>query len=329
VIRALDHCERHVDHPASERDFSSGNWDKILEEFGPPDARVGGLPVTVGGVVDDTNVPEGRAAEMARPAPSRVRVEVLDHAVSQQAGAPVAFRLSRADGGSGPGWVRVGVDVNAFRDAFGGAFVARLGMRLVPECGLSAVPAEQARLGACAGVAVRSDVDFKNGVVTADIDVNTSLLGVVAAGLSEKDRALIGQEAPDPVATVSETSSGVVVLLTGSGDARGVGVFSKTSLTESGTWSAGGNSGNFSYSYPLVTPPVPGGLAPKLSLGYSSATVDGQTAAEHIQNGPLGEGWSLAGTGFIERTLRPCIINGITLTTTSRFMTQRGSTLAL
>ena len=55
-------------------------------------ATVGGLPVSVSGVVQDADFPGARMAPVAQPAPAKVRVEVLDHAVSQRGGAPVAFK---------------------------------------------------------------------------------------------------------------------------------------------------------------------------------------------------------------------------------------------
>ncbi|HCT80495.1 MAG TPA: hypothetical protein DGG94_03860 [Micromonosporaceae bacterium] len=271
-------------------------------------ARVGGLPIKVSRIVSGDDLSSRGLAGLAEPAPARVRIEVLDRGVAQRGGAPVAFRLSRADGGTGPAKVRIEVDYSGFRQAFGGVYASRLGLRLLPECGLAAVPREQALKGACAGVFLDSVNDFRSGVLSANIDLATPLAGLAGKPLSAKEQAMIGAESPVGArADVSAPQESMVVTLSASADARGVGTFGKTDLRESGTWLQTGASGNFSYNYPLATPPVPGSLSPKLSLDYSSATVDGQTAAEHVQNGPLGEGWSLAGGGFIESTFRPCV----------------------
>lgn len=267
-------------------------------------AVVGGLPVTVSAVMGDGLSGRGLAAE---PAPSRLRIEVLDRAVAQRGGAPVAFKLSRADGRTGSAKVHVEVDFHKFRHAFGGAYASRVELRLLPECGLSAVSEDQARRGACAGVALESVNNFKAGKVSAVVDLGASLTGLVAAPMSPKQKALVGQESL--FTSSAAPGGGSVVMMTAGGQGEGVGTFSKTNLKESGTWSHSGASGNFGHNYPLTVPPVAGSLAPKLSLDYSSASVDGQTAAEHIQNGPLGEGWSLAGGGFIESTFRPCSVD--------------------
>ncbi|WP_203909570.1 FG-GAP-like repeat-containing protein [Rhizocola hellebori] len=261
---------------------------------------VGGLPVSVAPVVSQDGF-SGRGVTTL-PAPAQVSVQVLDRDTAQRSGAAVALRLARADGGVGDAQVRLSADISGFRDAFGGAFAARMWLRLVPECGLTPVTREQAQRGACAGVDVDSTVDFRAGIVSADIDLNT-VLADLSAPMSAKQQALLGVEA-DPQALSG--GGGMVVLLTSGSQADGVGTFGKTGLSETATWSHSGASGNFTYGYPLDVPPVPGDLVPDLSVDYSSATVDGQTAAQHLQNGPLGEGWSLNGAGFIESTLRPC-----------------------
>ena len=67
----------------------------------------------------------------------------------------------------------------------------------------------------------------------------------------------------------------------------------------------GGSSGSFNWSYPVGVPAVPGGLQPSVSLGYSSQTVDGHTAASNNQPGWLGDGWAYE-PGFIERRYKSC-----------------------
>ncbi|MDT7783055.1 MAG: hypothetical protein QOF58_1474 [Pseudonocardiales bacterium] len=78
-----------------------------------------------------------------------------------------------------------------------------------------------------------------------------------------------------------------------------------TPLSQSATWDVSAQTGDFSWSYPLHVPPAPGGLTPKLALGYASSGVDGRTSATNNQASWVGDGWSL-GVGSIERTYRPC-----------------------
>lgn len=74
-------------------------------------------------------------------------------------------------------------------------------------------------------------------------------------------------------------------------------------------------SGNATYRIPLLTAPGAGGLAPGLSLDYSSQG----------GNGPLGVGWTLGGQSAISRCAQTLAVDssnavrGVTLTATDRF----------
>lgn len=87
------------------------------------------------------------------------------------------------------------------------------------------------------------------------------------------------------------------------------GNYGATSLQPSSQWSVSNSSGSFNWSYPMRTPPVPGGLAPAVALGYSSQSVDGQTAATNNQGSWIGEGFGYE-PGFIERRYKPCSQDG-------------------
>src|SRR5690348_13565436 len=76
-------------------------------------------------------------------------------------------------------------------------------------------------------------------------------------------------------------------------------------LSPSATWSVSGQSGDFTWSYPLRVPPAPGGFTPHLGLAYSSSAVDGRTSAANNQASWVGDGWDLS-VGFIERSYMPC-----------------------
>jgi RHS repeat-associated protein len=110
--------------------------------------------------------------------------------------------------------------------------------------------------------------------------------------------------------TVSMTVTGpvnagsLVVLVADS--AAGAGDYAATSLKPSATWSAGGSSGDFSWSYPLRVPPPAAGPMPNLSLAYSSQSVDGRHAATNNQPSWVGEGFEFVPGGFIERRYVPC-----------------------
>ncbi|MGH3169818.1 MAG: hypothetical protein ACRDN0_28555, partial [Trebonia sp.] len=95
----------------------------------------------------------------------------------------------------------------------------------------------------------------------------------------------------------------VVAAVAGSSGSNGN--FAATSLKPSGTWSAGGSSGDFTWSYPITVPPSAGGAAPKVQLSYDSAAVDGQTAQTNNQSAEVGEGFTLD-DNYIERSYSDC-----------------------
>jgi RHS repeat-associated protein len=105
-------------------------------------------------------------------------------------------------------------------------------------------------------------------------------------------------------ATVESGAVGSMLAVTA--DTGGAaGDFKATELSAAGQWSVNAQSGGFTWSYELRTPPVPGDLAPSLSLSYSSAAVDGRTASTNNQPSWLGEGWGLW-PGYVERSYRNC-----------------------
>ncbi len=83
------------------------------------------------------------------------------------------------------------------------------------------------------------------------------------------------------------------------------GSFKATPLASNGKWEAGGSSGAFTWSYPLVVPPAPAGPAPNVVFNYNSQSVDGRTAVSSPQASWIGEGWDYD-PGHIERRYRNC-----------------------
>ncbi|MEV0132536.1 RHS repeat-associated core domain-containing protein [Dactylosporangium sp. NPDC050688] len=217
--------------------------------------------------VSGTPVSVGPAAGAA--APARVRVRVLDRAATQQAGvAGVLLAVARADGAATAGTARVSVDYGEFRDAYGGDWATRLRLVLLPGCAATAAPG-------CAPVALASTNDPRTGTVSADVPLSAA-----------------------------DTATETLVALA-AGAAGSAGDVSATPLSQAATWSAGGNSGGFSWGYPLRTPPGVDGPEPELSLMYSSSSVDGLTAASNNQPSWIGEGFSLP-VNAVERRYVPC-----------------------
>ncbi|GLX99506.1 polymorphic toxin-type HINT domain-containing protein [Herbidospora sp. NBRC 101105] len=105
-------------------------------------------------------------------------------------------------------------------------------------------------------------------------------------------------------------TAGVYALTAGPSGASGD--YSATSLSPSATWTAGGSTGDFTWTYPMRTPPGLGGPMPQVALTYSSSKVDGLTASTNNQPSVVGEGWDLQSGGFIERRYRSCADDGVT-----------------
>jgi RHS repeat-associated protein len=202
------------------------------------------------------------------PAVTRVRVTLLDRtAVPAGRRDSLVLRLQRTDGGAAAGRVRLTVDYSSFASAYGADWGSRLRLVAVSECALAeAIPA-----GCPAATALPSANHPRSGRVSADVPVS---------------------------------SGGSLVVLT-AGAAGGAGDFAATSLRASSTWSAGGNSGDFSWSYPMRVPPSLGGPTPSLALSYSSSSVDGRSEATNNQPSWVGEGFDWW-PGFIERRYKPC-----------------------
>lgn len=151
--------------------------------------------------------------------------------------------------------------------------------------------------------------------------MTTALISVTqpatSAAATEPSTAL---EKTDPVPVTKQTmgsrapDQASLQALTGNQKAGvepkdGSGTPTASPLSPSASWQVSPQTGTFTWSYPLRVPPVPGGLEPELSLGYSSSAVDGRTSATNNQASWAGDGWDLS-VGFIERTYGGCSTDG-------------------
>ncbi|GGN32879.1 polymorphic toxin-type HINT domain-containing protein [Actinoplanes campanulatus] len=207
---------------------------------------------------------------------SRLDVQVVDRATLPQALRDGLVLEVTAPQGADGGKARLSVDYRAFSKAYGGDWASRLRLWQVPRCALDAPDKV-----ACRSVALPSSIDHNVGTISATVTVD-----------------------PDATATTSAaaaTGSFVMLAAAPSGDS---GDFTATSLAPSSTWSAGGNSGEFSWNYPMRVPPATG-LSPEISLDYSSASVDGRSEVTNNQPSWIGEGFDYT-PGYIERRYVPC-----------------------
>lgn len=204
---------------------------------------------------------------------AEVRVSVAARSVAQAAGVRgMVFAVSSVDGQAVPDRLHLTVGYSGFAYAYGGDYAARLHLVELPTCALTTPQAAACR--------TQTPLASANDVKAEDLGADVTVAGGSAT------------QAPLVLAATSSPSGSA-------------GDFTATSLSEAGQWSSGGSNGSFDYSYPVQVPPVPGGLAPKVSLGYDSQAVDGLTSSTNNQASEFGDGWGYA-PGSIERSYPAC-----------------------
>ena len=240
--------------------------------------QAGSLPVAFAG--DD---PSSGAATAAS-------VTFASRQAAQAAGINgVVFTVARADGGAVPSPTQVTLDYSAFAGAYGGGYADRLKLVELPACALTTP-----QLAVCR---VQKPMTYTNNQVIG------TLTAKVAVGA--------GALATQPAASAAAVPKGTAIVLAATSAAAGsVGTYTATSLAPSGSWTGGGSSGAFTYSYPIAVPPSVGGAAPDVTLSYDSGSVDGRTSATNAQASWIGDGWDY-NPGYIERSYQPCAQDGI------------------
>ncbi|WP_370064385.1 polymorphic toxin-type HINT domain-containing protein [Streptacidiphilus sp. MAP5-3] len=180
----------------------------------------------------------------------------------------------------------------SFADAFGGDWASRLRLVELPACAVTTP-----QLPACR---IQTPLASTDAVKSQQVSANIAL-PPAAAGVKPPST---GVHAAATMAGAA-VAAPMVVLAADSSSGGGGGDFTATSLKPSGSWQAGGSSDAFTWSYPISTPSVPGGLGPKLSLDYDSQSLDGLTSSTNNQASVVGDGFSMA-EGFVERSYQSC-----------------------
>ncbi|MBP2327184.1 RHS repeat-associated protein [Kibdelosporangium banguiense] len=200
--------------------------------------------------------------------PTKIRVNVLERKQVDLAGVVgMAVSLKRTDQGKAAGQIPVRLDYSGFRDAYGGDWAARLRIVALPGCAAETPDKPECRVQK----PLRSTNNTKTNTVTAQAEAG-----------------------PDDT-----------VYALAAGNSGATGDYTATPLSDASKWQVSAQSGSFSWSYPLRTPPVPGGLQPQVALSYGSGSVDGRTASTNNQPTWLGEGWALW-SGQITWRFMPC-----------------------
>ncbi|MFB7784062.1 ricin-type beta-trefoil lectin domain protein [Streptomyces vinaceus] len=236
--------------------------------------QAGALPVSIGKASPTASNP-------TPPAPTGTwSVAVEARAATEAADVDGAIiTVTPPSGGSTP--VDVQLDYKQFKDLYGTEWSTRLALKQLPQCFLTTPT-----LPECS---VAKDIpntnDTSGGTVRATVDPATA----PSQGLR----------------TMAVGGGGPVVLAASDSGSGAGGNYKATSLSPSGSWTAGGSGGGFSWTYPLNIPAPPAGPAPKIAFSYSSQAVDGKTSATNGQASWIGDGWDYS-PGFIERRYRSC-----------------------
>ncbi|MEU1040187.1 HYD1 signature containing ADP-ribosyltransferase family protein [Streptomyces sp. NPDC005907] len=219
-----------------------------------------------------------------------VRVEVLSRKATWAAGVDgMLFTVARADRGGTKGTAQVSLDYSDFADAYGGGYGSRLRLVQYPECVLTTPD----KKGCSTPTYLHSSNDAAGQTLTAKVNAAADTSGDTA-------QLVTASAAVAPSATVLAATASA------GGDQ---GDYKATSLAPSSEWGVDTSSGAFTWSYPITTPPVPGGMQPTVGLSYNSQSIDGQTATTNNQGSWAGQGFSYD-PGFIERSYKGCADDG-------------------
>ncbi|MEU6964998.1 RHS repeat-associated core domain-containing protein [Streptomyces chrestomyceticus] len=272
--------------PRTPREAPKASWPRpgtAIVDLAQPAARPAAPAQAAGLPLSLTPAPQpgagkaaGTAAAARTAAPTAVTAQVLDHQRAQRAGLDgMLFTLTPQPApktaAAAPQKAAVGVTVSYadFAGAYGGSYAARLRLLQLPACALTTPDKPVCRTA--------------TPLPTAN-DTEQHTLTASAVGLR--------QGAP-------------TVLAAAAADKGDKSDYKATSLSPSATWNTNLNTGDFTWSYPMPVPDVPGGLKPAVGLSYTSGALDGRTGTTNNQASWAGDGFEMW-PGFIERRYKPC-----------------------
>ncbi|MFI1950957.1 RHS repeat-associated core domain-containing protein [Streptomyces xinghaiensis] len=245
----------------------------------PAPRRAKGLPLTVGAPKD---APAKQAAR------GEVSARVLSRKDAERAGVNgVLFTLesahkkndkksdrSNSKKDDQPGRARARLDYSSFAEAFGGGYASRLTLVELPACALT--------------------TPSKKSCGTAE----------PLPTVNDTERQTLTTDA------VTLRASGPTLLAATAAEQGENGNFRASPLSPSASWDTNLNTGDFTWSYDMPVPDVPGGMKPNVGLSYSSGAIDGRTGSTNNQASWVGDGFDLW-PGFIERRYKPCYDDGV------------------
>ncbi|MFF7579148.1 polymorphic toxin-type HINT domain-containing protein [Streptomyces sp. NPDC008061] len=233
-----------------------------------------GQPIGIGRATASTGVKSSaKSSRDTALALSGVTSRVLDHKHTDRAGVKGMLFTLTAQGASTPekaaAPVDLTVDYSAFAESFGGSYASRMHLVELPSCALTTPEQKKCRVG--------KPVVAANNTAQQTLTANAVALQAGAPTVLAATAAAAGDK----------------------------GDYKATPLSPSSTWGTNLNTGDFTWSYDIQTPEVPGGLKPGVGLSYSSGSIDGRTGGSNNQGSWVGDGFDLW-PGSIERRYKPC-----------------------
>ncbi|MEO3885198.1 RHS repeat-associated core domain-containing protein [Nonomuraea sp. B5E05] len=253
-----------------------------------PPARAEGAPVAPPQVESAGRVVTGRPVKVeprkADPAP-RVSWARPGAATLKASGEAEVKAIDKQGGGidgllfgvSGKKATEVELDYSRLTSAYGGSFGSRLRLVRLPACALTTPDDAACRTG----MELEARNDTKRQVISADVSLTAA----------------------------PADAAGQAVIAAVAGASGEAGDYGAARLAPSATWAASAQSGDFTWSYPMRVPPVPGSLAPEVAISYSSGSLDGRTSGTNNQSSWVGEGFDLW-PGHIQRGYKSCADDG-------------------
>ncbi|MFJ3216604.1 RHS repeat-associated core domain-containing protein [Kitasatospora sp. NPDC086801] len=266
----------------------------------PSDGQAGTAPVwvTSPAAASVAAAPGVLRSEQPVPSDAKARVTVADRPTAEKAGVNGLLLSVRPSAGEIGSPVKVDVDVSSLEGAYGGDWLSRTRLVALPECALTTPDLPECRTQTPVETHRTAE---RPGLLSTQVDLPTAPTSPAKA-----------QSAPTGVGVRSlaaAPAAGAMVLAATASPGGGAGTYAATGLAPSGSWSVGGNTGGFNWSYPIEVPDGLGGSKPSVALSYSSQSVDGRTAATNNQASWVGEGWDYT-PGFVERRFKPCAKDG-------------------
>ncbi|MCP3765362.1 polymorphic toxin-type HINT domain-containing protein [Streptomyces sp. MAR25Y5] len=236
--------------------------------------RVGDLPIGIARAKEAG----GRTGKAHQAPPDRVEARVLGRDQAERIGVDgllirLAPKTAPGEQANAASEIAVTVDYGQFAEAFGGHYASRLKLIELPACSLTTPDKDACRAG--------EPIASKNNTAEQTLSA---------------EAVKLNSGRPTVLAAVASTE----------GDK---GDYKASALAPSATWSTNLNTGDFTWSYDMPVPEVPGGLKPNVGLSYSSGAIDGRTGNTNNQASWVGDGFDLW-PGYIERRYKSCADDG-------------------